>query len=132
MRRWEADCRFAAYGRIGVRRTIDDERANSGHARSHGTVPFNCKMRGKQALDRRVHLELREAQLLGKRCVRGAYALQRHELESNRQVLRLQHPLPGACATQRRGLSGEGAFHMLYAYSIWAAMGTVNRANRPP
>jgi hypothetical protein len=41
--------------------TIYDERANSGHARSHGTISFDCKMSGKRALDRCVHLELREA-----------------------------------------------------------------------
>jgi hypothetical protein len=129
MRRGETYRRFATYGRIGVGRTIYNERANSGHAWSHSTVSFNCKMRGEQALDRRVHFELREPQLLGKGCVRGACALQRHELKSHRQVLRLQHPLPGAGATQRCRLSREGgAFHMLYAYSIWVIMGTVNHA----
>jgi hypothetical protein len=66
MRGRETNRRFPAYRRIGVGSAIYNERTNSGHARPHGTVPFDCKARGKEALDSCVHFELREAQLLGK------------------------------------------------------------------
>ena len=85
--------------------------------RPDGAGVFSDQASRNQSLDGRVDFEGGEPHLLGESGVGHSFALQRNELQSYSQVLRLEDPLTGVRTTDCSSASGR-VDHMLYAYSI--------------
>jgi hypothetical protein len=75
----KADRRFTAHRWIGVGSAVHDERAKGSQAWAYGTVSLDCQAGNHEALNRGVHLELRETQLPREHRIGDLRALQCHE-----------------------------------------------------